>query len=83
MKRVGDLDSELEINAQGLRCRSFNVRCCVRVCLCERVKHYGMKRRLNEATAESQRVRQRERESRRAFDVRQGELSVQLPLPVY
>lgn len=36
MTRVGDLDSELEINAQGLRCRSFNVRCCVFVCVCAR-----------------------------------------------
>lgn len=31
MTRVGDLDSELEINAQGLRCRSSM---CAAVCLC-------------------------------------------------
>lgn len=38
MTRVGDLDSELEINAQGLRCRSFSVRCCVYACVCVRVR---------------------------------------------
>lgn len=62
MTRVGDLDSELEINAQGLRCRSFSVRCCVCVCVREFVKHVGMKRGLNEATPEREHEREHEQQ---------------------